>query len=54
MDPDYSVKAGYPTLELSVVFLPKATKKIIIYKAGIIIASCHYLWMSHTYTNILL
>lgn len=40
MDPDYSVKQGYPTLELSVVFLPKATNKIIINKTSITITSC--------------
>lgn len=30
IDPDYSVKPRYPTLELFVIFPPKATTKIII------------------------
>jgi hypothetical protein len=41
MDPDYLVKPGYPTLELSVVSLSKATNKIII-KTSIAITTFYF------------
>jgi hypothetical protein len=41
MDPDYLVKPGYPTLELSLVSLSKATNKIII-KTSITITTFYF------------